>query len=112
MKAYEVQYRIKGLKGVTLTPGTVVRLEPEEAAYFLSAGSLVEVNAAKPAPAEIPPQTETAEASAPAEQPVDLSTMTKAELVEYAQATLGLALDINRKKDELLAAIAAAAKTL
>lgn len=42
-------------------------------------------------------------------QPVDLSAMTKAQLVEYGHAQLRLSLDITRTKADLLAAIADAA---
>jgi hypothetical protein len=97
MATYKVNWPIKGLlkPGQTLQPGQIITLDEAAAKRSLEVGSLSVCDAAPDKAKE--------------SQPADLSGMSKAQLVEYAQATLGLALDVNKKKDDLLAAIAEAA---
>ncbi len=96
MPKYKVNWPIKGLvkPGETLKPGQIITLDEAAARRSLEVGSLSACND-NPKPS-----------GAPA---ADLSGMSKTQLVEYGQEKLGLTLDVNKKKDELLAAIAAAA---
>ena len=105
MKAYKANWEVQGLKGVkVLAPGAIVKLEAEDAKPLVHAGALAPLSDSESE------QVPTGNASGSTdEQPVDLSSMSKAQLVEYGQEKLALALDINKKKDELLAAIADAA---
>jgi hypothetical protein len=120
MAKYRVNWLIKGLvPGIKyLNPNEIVDLEPEDAARSLEVGSLSLVvtkgtacgmtdtgNGSGSAPG----------ASAPAGAPdgnqggeIALDAMNKGQLVKYAQEALGLALDINLSKKNILAAIAEA----
>jgi len=99
MKSYRTNWLLQGLKGLALEIGAVVKLEAEEAKEFVEIGVL--------SLCEGESEAEDTQGSTTA-QGVDLSGMTKAQLVEYAQA-LGLSLDINKTQKNLLAAIADAA---
>jgi hypothetical protein len=94
---YHVNWRIKGLKKLRLVTGDSINLTEDEAAPFIRTGALTLEKQSLP----IPPMLD---------EPADLSTKTKAQLVEYAHETFGLTLDVNKKKDELLAVIAEASE--
>jgi uncharacterized protein YgbK (DUF1537 family) len=78
--------------GEDYAPGEIIQLSAKEAATM-------------PHAVEALPEAKPAASTAP-----DLSKMTKQQLVEYAQEKLGLTLDVNSTKDELLAAIAEKSK--
>jgi len=107
MATYKVNWPIKGLlkSGAILQPGQIIALDEEAAKRCLQVGSL-SVCDSGPKAADPPPE---APASGPAPQPMDLSARSKAQLVDYAHAELGLELDIKKKKGDLLAAIVEAA---
>jgi hypothetical protein len=90
MKTYKANWEVQGLRDVkVLAPGAIVKLDPEEAATLVACGSLSQCDG---------------------DTNADLLSMSKAQLVEYAQEQMGLTLDTNKKKDDLLAAIAEAVK--
>jgi hypothetical protein len=106
MPTYRANWRLRGIKGLTLEPGRTIELTAPEAARFVARGvlSLCADQPAAAAPAVVP--TIAAPVVTP---PVDLFTMSKAQLVDYGRAHLKLRLDVAKPKAELLAAIAKAA---
>jgi hypothetical protein len=78
--------------GQDYAPGEIIQLSAKEAAAM--------PHAVDPAP----------DAKSVATTAPDLSKMTKQQLVDHAQEKLGIALDLNSTKDELLAAIAEKSK--
>jgi hypothetical protein len=100
MPTYRANWRLRGALGIkVLLPGQTVTLSAADAARFVSRGVLSPCAAGEGNNVAPPP----------ADPPVDLSAMTKAQLVEYGRAQLGLSLDGAKTKADLLAAIAAAA---
>lgn len=106
MTKYRVNWPIKGLvpDKKYLLPGDTVELDEDEAARSVEVGSLTLMKPGA-APGAGTPQGTGGQADAP----VDISQMNKSQLVDYAQKALGLTLDINLSKKNLLAAIADAA---
>ncbi len=95
MNTYVANWQIQGLKdSPDLQPGETIELDEETAAPLVKGGSLLPLEEAGPTDPD---------------PNVDLSAMTKAQLVQYAKEKLELELDINEKKDTLLAAIVEAA---
>lgn len=75
--------------------GSILLLSREQAAYEVSLGTLAEM-----------PDEQTAPEPAPAPEPVDLSKMTKAQLLAHA-ALLGIEVDEKATKAEIIEAIEA-----
>ena len=96
MKTYIANWKIQGLPDTpVLPPGGTIELEEETAAPLVKGGSLSLFDK-KASSGDPDPE-------------VDLSAMTKAQLVEYAREKLELDLDVSNNKDSLLAAIVEAA---
>jgi hypothetical protein len=114
MPTYRANWRLRGLKGIkALEPGQTIQLTALEAARFVARGvlSLCAGSADEaPTPAAVvpvaPPQAAAVPVAAPA---VDLSAMSKGQLVDYARTHLHLRLDVTKSKTDLLAAIVKAA---
>jgi hypothetical protein len=103
MKTYIANWEIQGLPDApVLPPGGTIELDEKTAEPLVKGGSL----------SLFDKKTEGGKGNAQGKDPdpdVDLSAMTKAQLVEYAREKLGLDLDAGKNKDSLLAAIIEAA---
>lgn len=114
MAKYQVKWLIKGLATDRkyLRPGETVDLSPEAAARSVEVGSLQLIQQPKAAaPPEAPGAGTSTDvpAGGQVEETANLQEMSKAQLVEYGKEQLGLSLDINKTKANLLAAIEEAA---
>lgn len=98
-QTYKVNWPLHGLKDKPLAEGATVSIDADEAKPLVDCGVL------SPCKAE----SAAGDAGDNGGDSTDLSSMNKAQLVEYAQQKLNVTLDINKKRDELLAAIAEAA---